>query len=227
MVRLFKDRHEAGQLLASKLTQYEDRPDVLVLALPRGGVPVAYEVARALRAPLDVFLVRKLGVPGHRELAMGAIASGGVRVVNDEVVHGLGIPRSAIDATTQAELRELERRERDYRGERPAPEVRGKTVILVDDGLATGSTMRAAVAALRRLEPASIVVAVPVAAPEVCESFRAEVDDIVCAATPAAFIAVGLWYENFSPTTDEEVRGLLERARANEIARPATVRPAA
>jgi erythromycin esterase-like protein/predicted phosphoribosyltransferase len=209
--RTFRDRHEAGRLLAAKLDAYANRPDVIVLALPRGGVPVAYEVARALGAPLDVFLVRKLGVPGHEELAMGAVATGGVRVLNDQVVRALRIPEYVIDAVVAREEQELRRRERLYRGGRPPPDVRGRTVILVDDGLATGATMHAAVKALRQLQPARIVVAVPTAAPEVCEALRAEVDEVICAITPAPFHAVGLWYEDFSQTTDEEVRDLLAR----------------
>ena len=209
MVSRFHDRREAGRLLAEKLTAYADRPDVLVLALPRGGVPVAYEVARALRAPLDVFIVRKLGVPGYEELAMGA---GGVRVLNDQVVNGLRIPDYVIDAVTAWEQQELARRESLYRGERPPPDVRGKTVILVDDGLATGSTMQAAVAALRQQQPARIVVAVPTAAPETCDALRAEVDEVICAITPEPFHSVGLWYKDFSQTTDDEVRELLARA---------------
>jgi predicted phosphoribosyltransferase len=190
---------------------------VLVLALPRGGVPVGYEVARALHVPMDVFIVRKLGVPGHEELAMGAVASGGVRVLNDQVVSGLGIPDYVIDAVAGWEQQELERRERLYRGQRPPPDVRGKTVILVDDGLATGSTMLAAVRALRKLGPARIVVAVPVASPDTCELLKSEVDEVVCAVTPDPFYAVGLWYQNFSQTTDEEVRELLEQS-ASEVA---------
>jgi predicted phosphoribosyltransferase len=186
-------------LLATKLSAYANRPDVVVLALPRGGVPVAYEVARALNAPLDVFVVRKLGVPGHEELAMGALATGGVRVLND-VVRYLGIPVSLIEAVTSQERRELERREHLYRGNRPPLDVRNQTVILVDDGLATGSTMRAAVQALRQQQPASIVVAVPVAAPESCEEMRTQADDVICAVTPEAFHAVGLWYRDFSQT---------------------------
>ena len=209
---IYRDRTEAGKRLAERLTDYADRPDVLVLALPRGGVPVAYEVARALQAPLDVFLVRKLGVPGHEELAMGAIATGGVRVLNDDVVDYLSIRGEVIDAVAADELRELERRERAYRGDRPAPDVKGKTVILVDDGLATGSTMRAAAAALRRQRPARIVVAVPVSAPQTCDEYRMGVDEIICAVTPEPFQAVGLWYKDFSQTTDEEVRDLLARA---------------
>lgn len=215
---IYKDRTEAGKRLAAKLKDYADRSDVLVLALPRGGVPVAFEGARALRAPLDIFLVRKLGVPGHEELAMGAIATGGVRVLNEDVVSYLRIPGEVIDAVAADEQRELERRERAYRDDRPPPDVRGKTVILVDDGLATGSTMRAAAAALRKQQPAKIVVAVPVSAVQTCDEYRMGVDEIVCAATPEPFHGVGLWYEDFSQTTDEEVRELLARAaqgRAN------------
>jgi putative phosphoribosyl transferase len=211
---IYRDRTEAGNYLAAQLAQYTNRDDVLVLALPRGGVPVAFEVAKALRAPLDIFLVRKLGIPGHEELAMGAIATGGVRVLNDEVVEYLRIPSRVIDSVAADELRELERRERAYRGNRPEPEVRAKTVILVDDGLATGSTMRAAAAALRQQNPARIVVAVPVSAPETCDEYRMGVDEIICAATPARFLGVGKWYEDFSQTTDEEVRDLLEQARS-------------
>jgi predicted phosphoribosyltransferase len=173
---------------------------------------VGYEVARELGAPLDVFLVRKLGVPGHEELAMGAVATGGVRVLNDQVVRALGIPDYVIDAVAAWEERELARRERLYRGERQPPDVRGRTVILVDDGLATGATMHAAIQALREQQPARIVVAVPTASPETCERLKEEVDDVICAVTPEPFYAVGLWYENFSQTTDEEVRDLLARA---------------
>jgi putative phosphoribosyl transferase len=210
--RVYRDRTEAGRILAERLSAYAARRDVIVLALPRGGVPVAYEVARALHAPLDVFLVRKLGLPGHEELAMGAVATGGVRVLNDQVVGALRIPTSVVDAVAGWELQELRRREQVYRGDRPPPDVRGRTVILVDDGLATGSTMLAAVKALRQQQPARSVVAVPVAAPDTCELLRAEVDDVVCAVTPAPFYAVGLWYEDFSQTTDEEVRELLALA---------------
>ncbi len=212
---LFRDRRDAGRFLARRLKRYTGQPDVLVLALPRGGVPVAYEVAKELGVPLDLFLVRKLGVPGHEEYAMGAIASGGVRVLNDRIVNQ-GIPAEVIDRVTRQELRELERRERAYRDNRPPPEIRGRTVILVDDGLATGSTMRAAAAALRRLGPKKIVVAVPVAAPATCDEFRTEVDEIICGETPTPFQAVGLWYDDFSQTTDDEVRDLLERAREEE-----------
>ena len=222
MDRRFHDRSEAGRVLAEKLSDYADAPDVLVLALPRGGVPVAYEVARALRAPLDVFVVRKLGVPEHEELAMGAIASGGVRVVNDHVVRMLNIPDAAVDRVAALEGAELRRRERAYRGDRPPPSVRGRRVILIDDGLATGSTMRAAAAALRRQEPAEIVVAVPVSAEETCDEFRTEVDRVICAMTPEPFRAVGMWYEDFSQTTDAEVHELLDRATREASARPAT-----
>jgi putative phosphoribosyl transferase len=215
---IYRDRTEAGNYLAAQLAQYANRNDVLVLALPRGGVPVAFEVAKALRAPLDIFLVRKLGIPGHEELAMGAIATGGVRVLNDEVVEYLQIPSRVIDSIAADELRELERREQAYRGTRPEPEVRAKTVILVDDGLATGSTMRAAAAALRRQDPARIVVAVPVSAPETCDEYRMGVDEIICAATPKRFQGVGKWYKDFSQTTDEEVRNLLEQARTQHTA---------
>src|SRR6195256_5187343 len=199
---LFRDRREAGRLLAEKLATYANRPDVIVLALPRGGVPVAYEVARALRAPLDVFVVRKLGVPGYEELAMGAVATGGVRVLNEQLVKRLGIPDHLIDAVAAREQQELARRERLYRGGRPTPDVRGRTVILVDDGLATGATMSAAIAALRELRPARIVVAVPTASPETCEEMRSKADDVICAITPEPFNAVGRWYRDFSQTTD-------------------------
>jgi putative phosphoribosyl transferase len=208
---IFKDRADAGRQLAARLTRYAYRADVLVLALPRGGVPVAYEVAKELRAPLDIFLVRKLGVPGYEELAMGAIATGGVRVINEDVVRYLNIPDEVIDAVAAAQQRELERRERAYRDNRSPPDVKGRTAILIDDGLATGSTMRAAAAALRKQGPARIVVAVPVSSPEACNEVRSEVDEIVCAFTPEPFRGVGLWYENFSQTTDEEVRDLLGR----------------
>ena len=213
MPRAFRDRRDAGRQLAEKLAAYANRPDVLVLALPRGGVPVAYEVARALNAPLDVFLVRKLGVPGHEELAMGAIATGGVRVLNQRVLREARVPPSEVEAVAAEEERELARREWEYRGDRPPPEIRGKTAILVDDGLATGASRHAAVQALRQQGPRKVVVAVPVAAPETCEAFRAEVDEIVCAVAPEFFYAVGLWYQDFSQTTDEEVRDLLGAAR--------------
>ena len=214
----FHDRTEAGRHLAERLAaEYTNRPDVIVLALPRGGVPVAYEVARALGAPLDVFLVRKLGVPGHEELAMGAIASGGVRVLNQDVVRMLNVPNEVIDRVARRELAELARRETAYRDGHPAPDVRGRVVILIDDGLATGATMRAAAEALRQLGPARVVVAVPVAAPETCDEFQQYVDEIVCLLTPEPFHAVGVWYENFEQTTDDEVRELLEEARQNVV----------
>lgn len=209
---LFRDRTDAGRKLAGQLAEFVGRPDVMVLGLPRGGVPVAAEVARALGAPLDVFVVRKLGVPGHEELAMGAIATGGVRVINDDVVQALDIPDEVIEAVTAEEQRELNHRERLYRGDRPVPNVRGRTVILVDDGLATGSTMRAAVAALRQQSPARIVVAVPVGAADTCADLRAEADECICARTPEPFYAVGVWYRDFTATSDDEVRELLEQA---------------
>jgi predicted phosphoribosyltransferase len=212
----FATRREAGEKLARKLTLYANRPDVFVLALPRGGVPVAYEVARALHAPLDVFVVRKLGVPGHEELAMGAIATGGVRVLNREVLTGIDVPETAIDAITRREKEELERRERLYRGDRSAPNVAGRTVILVDDGLATGSTMRAAAAALRQMAPSRVIVAVPVAARTTCDELRDEVDEVVCAVMPEPFLAVGAWYADFSQTTDDEVRELLAQSERHQ-----------
>jgi predicted phosphoribosyltransferase len=184
---------------------------VIVLALPRGGVPVAYEVALALNAHLDIFLVRKLGVPGHEELAFGAIASGDVRVLNEEVVWRFNLSNAAVDAVAQHELWELERRERAYRGDRPAPDIRDRTAILVDDGLATGASMRAAVAGVRAKHPARIVVAAPTAALETCELFESEVDEVVCAMTPEPFYGVSRWYQDFSQTSDEEVRMLLEQ----------------
>jgi predicted phosphoribosyltransferase len=209
---LFRDRKHAGHLLSMFLSHYANRADVLVLALPRGGVPVASEVARTLRAPLDVFLVRKLGLPGQEELAMGAIATGGVRVLNEEVVIALDLSNELIDMVAAEEQRELERRERAYRDDRPPPDVRGKTVILVDDGLATGSTMRAAVAALRQQGPARIVVAVPVGAHQTCAGLEKLADEVVCARMPEPFYAVGAWYQDFSQTTDEEVFDLLHLA---------------
>ena len=201
----FRDRRDAGRQLASKLASYSE-PNSVVLALPRGGVPVGYEVARALEAPLDIFLVRKLGAPGHEELAMGAVASGGVSVLNEDVVDALGIPQSIIERVTAREIEELNRRERLYRGGRPAPDIQGRTVIVVDDGLATGATMRAAIQALRLQKPARVVVAVPIASPEICEALRSEADDVVCAMTAEPFVAVGNWYEDFTQTTDDEVQ---------------------
>jgi predicted phosphoribosyltransferase len=208
-MRLFHDRTDAGRQLAEQLRNYAHRNDVVVLGLPRGGVPVAYEAASRLDVPLDVFLVRKLGVPGHAELAMGAIAPGGVQVLNRDLIEELAIPPAAVSAVADSELQELERRDRIFRGGRPLPELKGKTVILVDDGLATGATMEAAVTALRYLEPAQIVVAVPVGARETCERLARVADSMVCLATPAPFNAVGQWYEDFSQTTDEEVKQLL------------------
>lgn len=210
---LFHDRRDAGKRLAQKLIQYANRPDVIVLGLPRGGVPVAYEVAQVLHAPLDVFIVRKLGLPGQEELAIGAIASGGVRVLNNDIIRELNLPKALIDHVAQRELQELERRERLYRGDHPAPPVRDHTVILIDDGLATGASMRAAVAGLRAQNPKRIVVAVPIAAPETCDAFQNEVDEIVCAVTPEPFYGVGRWYEDFSQTTDEEVQRFVEEIR--------------
>ena len=201
---IFRDRTEAGQILASKLTKYVNQVDTVILALPRGGVPVAYEIGKELGLPIDIFVVRKLGVPGHEELAMGAIASGGVRHINRDVVDQLRIVSETIDVAS--------RREQLYRGQRLPVDVRNKTVILVDDGLATGSTMRAAIAALRQHRPARIVVAVPTAAPQTCSEIADEVDEIICAATPETFYAVGQWYQEFSQTTDDEVRELLARA---------------
>jgi len=212
MMALFRDRRDAGRKLAQKLVAYVGRSDVIVLALPRGGVPVAYEVALALRAPLDIFIVRKLGLPGHEELAIGAIASGGARVLNEDIIQYLGISEAVIAAIAQRELQELQRRELAYRGERPPLEVEGRTIILIDDGLATGASMRAAVAGLRLQNPAYIVVAVPTAAPETCEALEPEVDQMICATTPEPFYGVGRWYEDFSQTTDEEVRTLLQEA---------------
>jgi len=211
----FRDRSEAGRVLAQQLTEYAGRDDVIVLALPRGGIPVGYEVAKALGAPLEVFVARKLGVPGHQELAMGAIASGGSAVLDQGLVRRLGVTQAQLDRAVADETRELERREQAYRGDREAPDLRGKTVILVDDGLATGATMRAAALAVRDQQPARIVVAVPVAAEETCDQFRDVVDDVICAVTPKPFYAVGMWYEDFDQTTDDEVRELLERARTS------------
>lgn len=218
---LFEDRFEAGRLLASHLREFDKRDDVVVLALPRGGVPVGYEVAQALHAPLDVFVVRKLGVPGHEELAMGALASGGVRVLNRTVIDALEISEKMIDAAIAREQIELERREREYRDGRPATDVKGRTAILVDDGLATGSSMRVVATALRKKSPAQIVVAVPVASASTCAEFETEVDRVICAATPEPFLAVGQWYQDFSQTTDEEVRELLRRSSERSPAKAA------
>lgn len=214
MIERFRDRRDAGKRLAEELHRYANRPDVMVLALPRGGVPVGFEVATALDSPLDVFVVRKLGLPWHEELAMGALARGGVRILDEDLIRAAGVSEEEVQRVTATEQRELERRERQYRGARPFPNLTGKTVILVDDGLATGYTMRAAVAALRQEGPARVIVAVPVAARETCAAFRDIADDIVCAVTPEPFHAVGLWYDDFSQTTDDEVRDLLDRSRS-------------
>lgn len=209
----FEDRAEAGRVLAEALQAYRGRKDVIVLALPRGGVPVGFEVARSLGAPLDVFVVRKLGVPGYAELAMGAIASGGIRVLNEDVVAALGPgAQDAIEQVAEAELAELHSRERRYRDDRPPPDLRGRCVILVDDGLATGATMRAAARAIRRREPGELVIAVPVAAESSCIEMRAEADAVICAMTPEPFYGVGQFYRRFTQTSDDEVRELLQRA---------------
>lgn len=209
---LFRDRKDAGRKLARRLTVYAGRNNVIILALPRGGVPVAYGVAKALNVPMDIFIVRKLGWPGHEEMAIGAIASGGVRVLNEGIVRYLNIPDDLIDVVAQRELRELERRERAYRGNRPPLEVKGRTVIIIDDGLATGASMRAAILGLRTHSPAEIVIAVPTAALETCEALEPEVDQMICATMPEPFYGVSRWYEDFSQTTDEEVRILLQEA---------------
>ena len=210
----FTDRRHAGRVLASRLTKYAGRDDVIVLALPRGGVPVASEVASALSAPMDVFLVRKLGTPGHRELAMGAIASGGVRVVNADVVQWYGISEAAIDRIAREEQEELERRERAYRDDRPAPDLTNKIVVLIDDGLATGSTMRAAAQAVQAHRPARVVIAVPVGAPQTCAELAVSADEVICVRMPEPFSAVGQWYLNFEQTDDAEVRELLQKSTA-------------
>jgi predicted phosphoribosyltransferase len=216
---IFRDRFDAGRRLAERLIGFVQHPDSLVLALPRGGVPVGFEVARALHVGLDIFLVRKLGLPGHEELAIGAIASGGVRVLNEDLVKELQLSRNLIDQITAREERELKRREDLYRPGRPPLPVRDRTVILVDDGLATGATMKAASRALRLQGPRRIIVAVPLAAKETCNELRTDVDEVVCAYTPAPFIAVGIWYEDFSQITDEEVHRLLELAEQQATVR--------
>ncbi|MBW4561113.1 MAG: phosphoribosyltransferase [Mojavia pulchra JT2-VF2] len=215
---LFKDRRLAGQFLAQDLAAYANSPNVLLLALPRGGVPVAFEIAKALNVPLDVLVVRKLGVPNQEELAMGAIASGGVQILNEDIVRQLNISDATIETVATKEQKELERREQLYRGNRPFPELQGKTIILVDDGLATGATMWAAIQAVRKHQPARIVVAVPVAASQTCEDFAGEVDEVVCITSPSPFYSVGLWYEQFPQTTDDEVRDLLAKATNNHQA---------
>ena len=209
---LFNDRADAGKKLAKKLSEYANRSDVIILALPRGGVPVAFEVAKELNVKMDVFIVRKLGVPGNEELAMGAIASDNIRVLNEDVIRSFQIPQSVIDEVAVNELRELERRERLYRGNRPKPDISGSTVILIDDGFATGATMRAAAAAVKTKNPAKIVIAVPTAASDTCSAFENEVDKTICVATPEPFYGVGAWYEDFSQTTDKEVCELLNKA---------------
>ncbi len=208
----FKDRRDAGRKLAEKLSAYTHRSEVSVLALPRGGVPVAYEVALALRAPLDIYIVRKLGLPEHEELALGAIASGGVRVLNEDIIQMLGVPLPLIDMVAQREQEELKRREHEYRGDKPASQLRDRIVVLIDDGLATGASMRAAVAGVRIQHPKRIVVAVPTAASETCEAFAPEVDELICLVIPEPFYGVSRWYEDFSQTTDQEVRELLAEA---------------
>jgi predicted phosphoribosyltransferase len=215
----FKDRAEGGRLLARKLRHYARRNDVIILGLPRGGVEVAYEVAKVLEAPLDVFVVRKIGMPGHEEMAVGAIASGGIAVMNEEAMAQLAPVEARVREVIERERKELGRRERLYREDRAMPAVKGKTVILVDDGLATGSTMHAAVQALRRLSPERIVVAVPVASPGSCELFKKAADECICAVTPEFFYAVGNWYENFTPTSDETVKKLLELSERRMAAR--------
>jgi putative phosphoribosyl transferase len=210
---LFKNRREAGKLLAEKLIHYKNKSDILVLALPRGGVPVAFEVAKSLNAEMDIFIVRKLGIPGHEELAMGAIATGGIRILNEDVVRVINIPLSAIELVTHQELLEIKRREEQYRGNTPEPMVSAKTVIIIDDGLATGSSMKAAISALKRQGPASITVAVPVAEAGVCNNFKQIVDDVICVKTPVNFRAVGMWYEDFTQTSDQEVIDLLKEAK--------------
>jgi putative phosphoribosyl transferase len=218
VMQIFHDRSDAGRQLARRLGEYAGRPDVVVLGLPRGGVPVAFEVARALGVPLDVFVVRKLGVPGHEELAMGALASGGVRVLNEDVVKAANISDEEIEETVQVEREELAWHERLYRGERPSLDVRGQTVLVVDDGLATGSSMRAAITALRQLSPARIIVAIPVGALATCRDLHSQVDDLVCVYLPDPFFAVSAWYEDFAQTSDEEVQELLERAAREQVA---------
>jgi putative phosphoribosyl transferase len=218
----YADRVEAGRELAAGLREYTGRDDVVVLALPRGGIPVAFEVARELGAPLDVILVRKLGLPEQPELAMGAIASGGVRILNEDVVRATAVSRETIEEVAAREGEELARRERLYRGERPPPAIEGKVAILVDDGLATGSTMLAAIRALRRQRPARIVAAAPIAPPETCEELRGEADDVVCARTPEPFLAIGAWYERFPQVSDDEIRNLLARADGQRPAAPRT-----
>ncbi|MBE9205729.1 phosphoribosyltransferase [Nostoc sp. LEGE 06077] len=212
MTSKFRDRRDAGKILAKRITAYTNSQDLLVLALPRGGVPVAYEIANSLNTPLDICLVRKLGVPDQEELAMGAIASGGVRVLNYDVINSLGIDSKIIDNVAIKELQELQRRDRAYRGDQPLPKIKNRTVILVDDGIATGSTMRAAIAIVKQQQPQRLIVAVPVAAPITYKELQAEVDEVVCLVMPESLCAIGLWYEDFSQTTDVEVRYLLAQS---------------
>jgi predicted phosphoribosyltransferase len=212
MTAMLQNRRQAGQMLAAKLKAYANRPDVLVLALPRGGVPVAFEIAKALNLPLDVCLVRKLGTPGKKELAMGAIAMGGVVAINHDVVDWLKIPPEVIEQAIEQEEQELARRDRAYRGDRPLPAISDRTIILVDDGIATGSTLRAAITALKQQQPKAIIVAVPVAPPATCQDLKAEVDQVVCLSKPDPFYSISLWYEDFSQTSDSEVRDLLAQA---------------
>jgi predicted phosphoribosyltransferase len=218
MQQRYSNRTEAGQVLANQLAHYQDTPDVLVLGLPRGGVPVAYEVARALDAPLDVFVVRKLGVPGHEELALGALASGGVRVLNDDVVQHLSMGEDVLTALTNEKQQEVTQREQRYRGERAPVSLAGRTVILVDDGLATGATMRAAAKAARQQQPARVVVAVPVGAADVCAEMRQEADEVVCAMTPPGLGGIGAWYADFRQTSDDEVQHILAQATHKQSA---------
>jgi putative phosphoribosyl transferase len=216
---LFRDRTEAGRVLAHRLVAYANYPDAVVLALPRGGVPVAFEIAEALNLPLDIVVVRKLGVPGHEEFAMGAIASGGASILNQDLIRQLSLSDEIIEHIVAREQRELERRERTYRGQRPVLDVRDRIIIIVDDGLATGSSMRAAIAALRQKGPAKLIVAVPVGARITCSELEALADEVICLETPENFSAVGLWYRDFSQVTDEEVNDLLERNRKISEAR--------
>lgn len=209
---IFRNRIDAGKELAELLKRFSQRPNLLVLGLPRGGVPVAFEIARILRAPMDIFIVRKLGVPGQEELAMGAIATGGTRVLNRGVIIDLGIPENELEEVTRREEQELQRREHSYRDDRPLPRIQGKTIILVDDGLATGASMYAAILAIKQQKPQAIIVAVPVAAPDTCDSFAKIVDEIICAATPEPFHGVGAWYEDFSQVSDEQVHEYLQES---------------
>jgi putative phosphoribosyl transferase len=217
---IFKDRGDAGRQLSEQLMRYQNQPDTLVLGLPRGGVPVAWEVAKNLKLPFDVFLVRKIGVPGQEELAMGAIASGGLKVLNQPLINRLMVPQEAVEGILQREMEELKRREQVYRDERPYPLLKDKTIILIDDGLATGASMLAAVHAVRQQKPAQIVVAVPTAASEICEAFRSEVEQVICLEMPSPFVGVGMWYADFSQVSDEEVRQTLLEAAKRQLPQP-------